>query len=159
MEAIIYTSCFNVYRKGLDCVMSIGLIYILFFFLISNLNYYYINFFLLFNGITDILLPCYIIHLLETNGRNANNLIYLNNRRYRRNQDLPREILIVNRLQENNWKNTMIYINESFTCSICFDDRDKRAIFHNCDHFMCDNCVEKIYKNECPFCRMLIVNI
>ena len=42
-------------------------------------------------------------------------------------------------------------------CGVCLENRSIDSInFMPCIHFLCEDCYNKLYKNECPFCRNVI---
>ena len=42
-------------------------------------------------------------------------------------------------------------------CGVCLENRSIDFInFMPCIHFLCEDCYNKLYKNECPFCRNII---
>ena len=44
-----------------------------------------------------------------------------------------------------------------FECGICMDNKTIENInFLPCIHFLCSSCLNKLVKNECPYCRHTI---
>ena len=152
METIIYVNCFKPKPNILNALPYLGILYLFVCILAYGVIPYNIYLLILLNGLLNTFLPCYYLLQYENY---ANNRVIINN-----NQLVTRRRRINNNLinHVNIWKISVVYIEEDFFCTICYEDHDRKAIFNNCDHYMCYNCIMKIYKNECPFCREAIVN-
>ena len=156
MEAIIYTNCFKNKKSGYDYISFLGIIYI--FAGLCLLNTFSYAHYIIINGVINLSTGCYYKnkelnreHLILTtrlrlsHGRLENDLIVMRNRTISENNDI--------------WKSSIVFIQESFTCSICCNDRTEKGVFNNCNHYICDFCITNIIKNECPFCRKKIINV
>ena len=49
---------------------------------------------------------------------------------------------------------------EEEVCKICYESHDKytQLVRLSCNHELCDVCLKKLHKNECPWCRSPINN-
>ena len=84
------------------------------------------------------------------------NMIYSNVKR----PTTIRHITISNReLQQINWKLKVknIRYDEETECIICYYPNFIFSKFTNCTHTVCYVCLLKLERNECPFCRKLII--
>jgi len=150
MESLIYINCFNPESRILNALPYLGFIYLFLTFIqvpfIPTMIYTYI----FLNGVFNILIPCYYTYKIN---RQPVNMVILN-----RNRVLNTDFT-THSVQINGWKTSVSYVSQDFFCTICYNDNNRKAIFNNCEHSICYDCINGIHKNECPFCREPIVNI
>ena len=159
MEAIVYVNCFRTTKNGFENIIYLGLVYI--FTGLCLLKIFMYAPYIIMNGLMDLVSGCYYKkHYFESD----NLVISTRLRRRRGNQRIESDLIIIrNRsltnYDNNLWKSSVVYIQEPFICLICCNNRNEKGIFNNCDHYMCDYCINNICKNECPYCREKIINI
>ena len=57
-------------------------------------------------------------------------------------------------------ENVYTSLEEEDVCQICYESNDKytKLVTLPCNHQLCDVCLKKLHKKECPWCRSPINN-
>ena len=152
MESAVFISLCRPSKKNILNISMLGCIYIfialLFIYIVPNSV-----FIILFcNGFLNIVIPIYHYNLMLEQELSVTTInIELEN-------VVHNDIMVIQgapRLPV--WKTCVLYIKDDIDCVICGEKKDIRAHFNNCKHSVCYSCILNMVKNECPFCRAIIV--
>ena len=125
--------------------------------------------FLFFNGFVDICISINLYYSLQDDINSSHILItsLRRSRRSRRSRRRSQDIIITRGAYiidlppqiDYNWKKKLVFINEEIKCNICLETQPQCISFTNCTHKLCKDCTLSLEKNECPYCRKVIIEV